>query len=96
MHLELAVPVPHDRRDRIGLDDQVVRKPLGLLLRGDRRRLVRIPNGDQICHPGISFRFVRTSCRRWPKVCPSVLQRQARPHRPFGMKPRGAARDILR
>jgi hypothetical protein len=42
--------VPHDHRDRVGLDDQIVGQPACLAGGGLRGRLIRVPDGDQISH----------------------------------------------
>jgi hypothetical protein len=49
-HPELALPVPDDRRDGVGLDDQLLLQALGLVHRGQRRGLVRVPDRDQFRH----------------------------------------------
>jgi hypothetical protein len=48
---ELALLVADDRRDRIGLDDQVVLEALSLVHRRQCRGLVGVPDRDQSRHP---------------------------------------------
>jgi hypothetical protein len=45
-----AVFVPHDHRDRVGLDDQVPGQLACLVGRGIRGRLIRVSDGDQVGH----------------------------------------------
>jgi hypothetical protein len=45
-----APSVPHDHRDRVRLDDQIVGQPACLAGGGLRDCLVRVPDGDQISH----------------------------------------------
>ena len=44
VHVIITLGVPHDHRDRIRLDDQVLRQLPGLIRSSLSRRLVRIPN----------------------------------------------------
>src|SRR5690242_10164318 len=66
-----AVFIPHDHRDRVRLDDQVLGQPPGLVGGGIRGRHVRVSDGDQFSH-GISFLswfsglLVRAGCLRQP------------------------------
>jgi hypothetical protein len=45
-----AVRVPHDHRDRVRLDDQVLGQPACLIGSGLRGRLIRVSDSDQISH----------------------------------------------
>src|SRR5438477_626335 len=49
-HVELALLVAADDSDRVGLDDEVLRQPLCLLLRCRGGGFVRVPDGDESCH----------------------------------------------
>jgi hypothetical protein len=48
---DLPLLVADDRRDRVGLDEQLVLQPLGLVHRRQRGGLVRVPDRDQVRHP---------------------------------------------
>src|SRR5690242_13521523 len=66
-----AIFIPHDHRDRVRLDDQVLGQPPGLVGGSVRGRHVRVSDGDQVSH-GISFLswfsclLVRAGCLRQP------------------------------
>ena len=46
MGVVLALLVPHDHRDRVGLDDQVLGQPPCLVGGGIRGRFIWIADGD--------------------------------------------------
>src|SRR5215211_7263799 len=66
---DLALVVPDDRSHRVGLDDQLVLQPLGLVHRRQRGGLVRIPDRDQVRHLCLLARLLSPL---WPRS--AVLQ----------------------
>lgn len=48
--VELALPVPHDDRERIRLDHQALGQPLGFLFGLGGGHLIGIADGDEVWH----------------------------------------------